>query len=168
MISLYKWAAIGFLLLVIGGSAFYYYKSTQNTIATLLTEKATLQENFYTLERANKQNIETIDQMDRLYAENLNNFNRLQQDFQTMRSRNNQLRERLNSAELNSRSLSSPQEMERNLNASTRNSFRCMEILSGSPLTQRENASVNANDFNPECPWIFEQRVLTQRESSRR
>ncbi len=168
MLSLYKWAAIGFLLLVIGGSAFYYYKSTQNTIATLLTEKATLQENFYTLERANKQNLETIDQMDRLYAENLSNFNRLQQDFQNMRSRNNQLRERLNSAELNSRSLSSPQEMERSLNVSTRNSFRCMEILSGSPLTQRESASVNANDFNPECPWIFEQRVLTQRESSRR
>jgi chromosome segregation ATPase len=137
-------------------------------IATLLTENATLQENFKTLERANKQNVETIDQMDSLYSENLNNFNRLQQDFQTMRSRNNQLRERLNSAELNSRSLSSPQEMERSLNTSTRNSFRCMEILSGSPLTQRENASVNANDFNPECPWIFEQRVLIQREISRR
>jgi hypothetical protein len=153
---MYKWVAIAFLLFVIGGTAFYYYKSTQNTIATLLTERATLQENVRLIENANRMNLETIDQMDRLYAENLRNFNHLQEEFQAIRSRNNESRERINNRVTSA--ISSPSETEININESFRNNFRCFELLSGSPLTQRERESRSSLEFNPECPWLFEQR----------
>lgn len=41
------------------------------------------------------------------------------------------------------------------INESFNYSSRCFELLSGSPLTKKERDAKNAQEFNPECPWLF-------------
>jgi hypothetical protein len=47
-----------------------------------------------------------------------------------------------------------PKLIERLVNKGTRNAMRCLEILSGSPLTEKELAADTASKANSECPDI--------------
>jgi uncharacterized coiled-coil protein SlyX len=47
-----------------------------------------------------------------------------------------------------------PKLIERLVNKGTKNAMRCLEILSGSPLTEKELAADTASKANGECPEI--------------
>ena len=47
-----------------------------------------------------------------------------------------------------------PAGMERAVNRGTQNATRCLEIASGSPLTEKESKATQKNEINPECPGI--------------
>ena len=47
-----------------------------------------------------------------------------------------------------------PKLIERLVNKGTKNAMRCLEILSGSPLTEKELAADTASKANSECPGI--------------
>lgn len=44
--------------------------------------------------------------------------------------------------------------IERKVNQGTDNAFRCMEIASGSPLTEKETNATKKSEINPECPAL--------------
>ncbi len=44
--------------------------------------------------------------------------------------------------------------MEKKINQGTDNAYRCMEIASGSPLTEQEKNATKKSEINPECPSI--------------
>lgn len=44
--------------------------------------------------------------------------------------------------------------IEKKINQGTDNAFRCMEIASGSPLTEKEINATKKSEINPECPAL--------------
>lgn len=47
-----------------------------------------------------------------------------------------------------------PEALERAVNRGTQNALRCLEIASGSPLTESEKAATKPSEINRECPAI--------------
>ena len=47
-----------------------------------------------------------------------------------------------------------PGAIERAVNRGTQNATRCLEIASGSPLSEKERTATLKTDINPECPSI--------------
>jgi uncharacterized protein HemX len=47
-----------------------------------------------------------------------------------------------------------PEALERAVNRGTQNALRCLEIASGSPLTEAEKAASKPSEINRECPAI--------------
>lgn len=45
-----------------------------------------------------------------------------------------------------------PALMRRAINRGTDNAMRCMEIATGSPLTEKEKNAIKKSEINPECP----------------
>jgi TolA-binding protein len=137
------------------GAAYFYYSTTQSRIATLTANNATLTANVQTITDANNQNIQTIDDLQSSYQKVQEDFSRVQSEFQIVRSQNNELRERLGRHELEALAAAKPVLVERTINNASVNAMRCFELLSGSPLNERERAATTERQFNSECPWLF-------------
>jgi chromosome segregation ATPase len=139
------------------GAAYFYYSTTQDRIATLITNNATLAANVQTLTNANNQNIQTIEDLQASYQRVQEDFSRIQSEFQIIRSQNNELRERLGRHELDVLAATRPGLVERRINNATVNVMRCFELMSGAPLNERERAATTEREFNSECPWMFQE-----------
>lgn len=150
-----SWIFIGILIAILSGAAYYYYTTTQDRIATLTANNATLAANVQTLTSANEQNVATIEDLQAEYTRVQEDYSRVQSEFQIIRSQNNELRERLGRHELDALAASRPGLVERTIDNATENALRCFELMSGSPLNERELAATNERQFNSECPWAF-------------
>lgn len=144
-------------MVAISGGVYYYYTTTQSTIAQLIEDKTTLQNNFDTLSDANDVNIQTIDDLQIEYQRVQDDFSELQADFQQIRQENGQLRERLGRHDLGALAYARPGLVENIINNATKEAGRCFELLSGAPLNDDERNSTNGNEFNSECPWLFDE-----------
>lgn len=140
---------------MMSGGAYYYYTSTQKRIQSLVVNNATLEANITTVRNANQVNLDTIGELQILYTENQENYNRLESEFQITRMENNELRERLGRHDLGALAAARPSLVERTINNASINALRCFEIQSGAPLTDRERNAPNARQFNSECPFLW-------------
>lgn len=139
------------------GAAYYYYSSTQSRIAQLIENNAILEENNKQLIVANEQNLKTIDDLQSSYERVQEQFTQVQAEFQTIRMQNRELRERLGRHELDALAAAKPELVENVINNAGENALRCFELLSGSPLTDRERNAATAIQANSECPWLFDE-----------
>lgn len=137
------------------GAVYFYYSSTQNRIAQLIKSNVVLEENNKQLVTANNQNLKTIDDLHASYVVVQEQFNQIQSEFQVIRSQNLELRERLGRHDIGALAASKPALVENIINNASNDAIRCMELLSGSPLTEKEKGAKNENDFNHECPWMY-------------
>jgi cell division protein FtsL len=70
------------------------------------------------------------------------------------------LRDRFNKSasgekrDLGKSALEKPLSIERAINRGTVNAFRCLEIASGSPLTEEEKNATKISEINKECPSL--------------
>jgi regulator of replication initiation timing len=149
------WIIIGVLITLMSGAAYFYYSTTQNRIAELIANNATLTANVQTLTDANNQNIQTIDDLQTSYQKVQEDFSRVQSEFQIVRLQNNELRERLGRHDLDALAASKPGLVERTINNASANAARCFELMSGAPLNDREREATTDMQFNRECPWLF-------------
>jgi hypothetical protein len=46
--------------------------------------------------------------------------------------------------------------VQRLINGGSKNAGRCFELLSGSPLTEKEKNAKTDKSFNNECPWLYD------------
>lgn len=150
-----SWIFIGLLVSILCGGVFYYYTTTQETIRVLLTNNATMKSDLISLNSANKQNVETIDELQREYMKIQEDFVRLESDFRDIRDQTKTLKETFSGHDLNKLAVERPKTMERVLNNATEETLRCFELMSGAPLTQKEREAENENQFNSECPWLW-------------
>ena len=51
---------------------------------------------------------------------------------------------------------SKPESIERAVNRGSANASRCFELLSGAKLTDSEKEATNGEQFNKECPWLYD------------
>ena len=154
-----SWIFIGVLIAMMSGAAYYYYSSTQSRIAQLIENNAVLEENNKQLITANQQNLQTIENLQSSYQRVQEQFVQVQAEFQTTRMQNRELRERLGRHELDALAAAKPELVENVINNAGENALRCFELLSGSPLTDRERNATNERSFNSECPWLFHELV---------
>jgi hypothetical protein len=151
-----SWIFIGILIALLSGAVYYYYTTTQNRIAVLTENNATLTANVATITSANNQNVQTIKDLQDSYQRVQEEYMQVQSEFQIIRSQNNELRERLGRHELDALAAARPTLVERTINRASENAMRCFELMSGAPLNERERAARTAREANAECPWIFE------------
>jgi len=144
------------LFTTIGGSAYWYYNHTQDTIIQLTENNIQLKENQSQLEEAVAKQTDTIDYLNNEYQIIRDDYDNAQSEMQIIRLDNSRLRERLGRHDLNFLAYSKPELVQRIINNASDNAMRCFEILSGSPLTDNERNAQNGQEFNSECPFLFD------------
>ena len=136
------------LLLAISASFYWYYSNSQERIAILLQNNAKLEIAVQTNEQtiaSLKANIESINAT----------LTRVNSAFSDTRVENRQLVDRLAKHELVVLAATKPVLVEGIINNASDKALRCFELLSGSPLTDKEKDAKNAKSFNSECPWLW-------------
>lgn len=137
------------LLVAGGGLGYWYYNSSQNTISILT-------ENNAKLENGIQLNEETINNLQISYTAAQEQIEQLNIENREIRRNNQMLIDRFSDSDIGVAAANKPELVERLINRGTNNAFRCLELLSGSELTERERNAKNGNEFNRECPWIFD------------
>ena len=136
------------VILVMGGIGYWYYTDTQEKISVLTTNNAKLETAVATQEDA-------INSLQESYAAMAAENQRINEAYAEIRRQNNRLSEKLADMDLGLLAQEKPESIERAVNNGTVNAGRCFELLSGSPLTEKELNATNGEDFNKECPWLW-------------
>jgi|TARA_B110000977_G_scaffold35698_1_gene47719 hypothetical protein len=142
----------GLLLIVImtmSGIGYWYYTDTQNTIAILTGNNAKLELSVATNEA-------TIKVMAADFKKASEEIQRVNTEFAATRRQNNILADKLAKHDLELLAASRPDSIERLINGGTIAAGRCFELLSGSPLTEKEKNAKSDKSFNKECPWLYD------------
>ena len=142
----------GILLIVImtmGGIGYWYYTDTQKTIAVLT-------ENNAKLNVAVETNEATITAITADFKAANEEITRVNAEFAATRQQNNILADKLAKHDLELLAASRPDSIERLINGGSAAAGRCFELLSGSPLTEKEKNAKNEKAFNNECPWLYD------------
>lgn len=151
-----SWIFIGLLLAMMSGAAMLYYNTTQKRVQQLLEENSVLESNVETLVAANDANIQALDELQVSYDSVVQNYQELETRFQQIRSQNRELQDRLSKHELDALAAAKPVLVETIINNASAAASRCFELLSGASLTEEELNAETPNQFNSECPWLFD------------
>lgn len=139
------------LMSIMGGLFYWYYSSSQKTIAELNKSNATL-------ELSVELNEQTIKIMQEDFAKVSNELETVNTEFQDARNQNAELQDRLSKHDIGVLAVGKPKLVERVINNASEKAARCFELLSGAQLTDDERNAVSANGFNSECPWLWQGR----------
>jgi|TARA_B110000503_G_scaffold119989_1_gene182257 chromosome segregation ATPase len=145
--------------MVLGGAGSLYYKSTQATIMELTQYNATLTSQVDQIAQVNEKNLATIADMQANFERQRQQYDELQQSFTVIRNQKNELQQRLGSHDLGALAVAKPALVERVVNRASAKAFRCFELETGAELTDNERNATNAQTFNSECPWIYDDLV---------
>lgn len=132
------------IMAAMGGAGYWYYNDTQERMAILNENNAKLEQAVETNEAALEAQREAFESM---AVEN----ERLQKQFTEIKDRNRVLENRLSRHDIGNLGVSRPDSTERVLNGATKNVSRCFEIISGSPLTEKELSATKPSEINTEC-----------------
>lgn len=138
--------ALVFFLLSAGmaGAGYWYYNDTQERIAIL-------NENNAKLETAVQTNEQALEAQRASFAAMQIENERLNAQFKEISDRNRALENRLSRHDIGASMLAKPSLTEKVLNGGSANALRCIEIASGSPLTEKELSATKPSEINPEC-----------------
>jgi len=136
------------IIAVMGGIGYWYYTDTQARLAVL-------QENNAKLEIAVQTNEQALESLQADYAKVNSELANINEAYTQIRRQNQQLANKLQEIDLTAAAIANPDGIERAVNRGTENAGRCFEILSGSPLTDKEKKAENEISFNKECPWLW-------------
>jgi uncharacterized protein YxeA len=141
-------AIVGALLLVMSALFYWYYNDTQSRMAVYSENNARLEVAVQT----NQQAISELKLQNYLANAELKKVNTA---FSASREQNRQLVDRLSKHEIGVLAAIKPALVEGIINNASAKALRCFEILSGSPLTDKEMDAKDAKAFNSECPWLW-------------
>lgn len=131
---------------IIGG--YLYVNNLNNNIKDLVKAKAEL-----TI--AKKLQDETIEQLAKEREQMQSQLKSVFSNLNTIKQQNNVLQKRIRDSNIGQAAKEQPALVESTINKTSKNTNRCFEIASGSPLTDKEKKAKNAQDFNPECTWFY-------------
>lgn len=155
MLKIYGLVAVVMFMTMLGGGAYLYYTSTQNTIIQLTENNTQLKENQEQLTEAVQTANNTVEYLNNNFETMRQNFEEASAQLQLSREQNSQLIERLGRHEIGFLAISKPALVERIINNASSEAMRCFELLTGAPLTEDEKNAENERQFNSECPWLY-------------
>lgn len=136
------------ILATVTGLFYWYYTDTQARIAILQENNSILQTSLETSE-ATVTALRT--DVLRINSELVS----VNKDFAEIRRQNDVLADKLEDHDLGLLAERKSGLMEKLVNNGTANAGRCLELLSGAPLNEKERNAKDGKEFNSECPWLF-------------
>ena len=138
--------AIIFFFLTVGmaGAGAWYYNDTQERLAILQENNAKLETAVQTNEQALAAQTAAFESMRVQNA-------KLQAEWTEINNRNRSLENRLSRHDIGASGVAKPGLTEKVLNNATKNAQRCLEIFSGSALTEKELSATKPSEINNEC-----------------
>src|SRR5210317_2231187 len=145
---------IGFIILALLGSAGYVIKlQRDNTI---------LKENAVKLEGAISEQKQVIENQKKDFAEILEANKKINELVNNLKKDLDDLDKRFNKGDrdIGKLAIERTPAIERVINKGADNATRCIEIASGSPLTEEEKNATKKSEINPECPSIANPKYI--------
>jgi myosin heavy subunit len=139
---------IGFIILALLGSAGYVIKlQRDNTI---------LKENAVKLESAISEQKTLIENQKKDFEEILSANKKMNELVSNLKKDLDDLDKRFNKKDrdIGKLAIDRTAAIERVINKGSENAKRCIEIASGSPLTEEEKNATKKSEINPECPSL--------------
>lgn len=158
----FRIAALVAAVAIIAGVVFYV-KHNESVKEQLLAENAQLQANISIYKDAIQTQEDTINYLQTQQKKRAEEFLRIESTFAKIRADNQDMSEKLEDLETSLDAAENPQAAEIIINGISNNMNRCFELLSGAPLKEEEKKAKNANEFNPECPWLYTELSADQR-----
>ncbi len=146
-IKLYIYGFLGLVLLTAAGSAYMYYNWSQNEIKTLRENNAILTTAVSTQKQA-------IASLETDAAEVGKQVILVSTQFRKARSERNKLRQKLAKHDIAYLAYKKPGLVQKIVTKATNAVGRCFEILSGSPLTEKEKTATKKSQINSSCSDI--------------
>jgi hypothetical protein len=134
---------------VMAGAFYWYYNDTQERMAIL-------NENNAKLEVAIQISEDAVTSLQESYAKANEELTKVNSEFASIRQQNRVLSDKLGRHDIGNLAEHKPGLVERVINGASIKAGRCFELLSGSPLTDKEKEAENGKSFNSECPWLFD------------
>ena len=131
----------------VGFGAWKYYTYTQEQIRVYATNAANAEQAQQATQAALDSVRENLEQVQK-------QFNEVTEDFSNAQKRVDTLEEKLSEHDLGQLAQARPGLVEKIINDASNEVGRCMEILSGSPLTEKEINATRPSKINSECPDI--------------
>jgi len=145
---------IGIIISALLGAGAYVMK--------LQRDNAILKENAIKLESAVSEQKQVIENQKKDFAEileankKINNLvNNLKKDLEDLDKRFTK-----KDRDIGKLAIEKTKVLERIINKGTENAKRCIEIASGSPLTEKELNATKKSEINPECPSISNPKYI--------
>jgi len=138
---------IFFLIISVAGGGYVY-------VQKLRADNATLKINTTKLETAVEQNEATIKQQTENFEKVRTTLNTVQDQKDALQSDKNVLIEKLSEHDFGQLAEARPALVVKIVNKVSVNANRCMEIATGSPLTEAELAATKKSQTNTECPRL--------------
>ena len=145
---------IGLIIFALIGAGAYVMKlQRDNTI---------LKENAVKLESAISEQKQVIENQKKDFAEILEANKKINQLVNNLKKDLDDLDKRFNKGErdIGKLALERTGAIERVINKGSENAKRCIEIASGSPLTEEEKNATKKSEINPECPSIANPKYI--------
>jgi len=145
---------IGFVILALLGSAGYVLKlQRDNTI---------LKENAVKLESAISEQKTLIENQKKDFEEILSANKKMNELVSNLKKDLDDLDKRFNKGDrdIGKLAIERTGAIERVINKGSENAKRCIEIASGSPLTEEEKNATKKSEINPECPSIANPKYI--------
>ena len=139
---------IGLIIFALIGAGAYVMK--------LQRDNTVLKENAVKLESAISEQKQVIENQKKDFAEILEANKKINQLVNNLKKDLDDLDKRFNKGErdIGKLALERTGAIERIINKGSENANRCIEIASGSPLTEQEKNATKKSEINPECPSI--------------
>ena len=131
----------------VGFGAWKYYTYTQEQIRVYATNAANAEQAQQATQAALDSVRENLEQVQK-------QFNEVTEDFSNAQKRVDTIEEKLSEHDLGQLAQARPGLVEKIINDASNEVGRCMEILSGSPLTEKEINATKPSKINSECPGI--------------
>lgn len=139
---------------VVGGVGYWYYNDTQKRLAIL-------HENNAKLETATVMQTEAIEKMekDMKIAQELNAktetlFADARKEVDVLRNKFEKTSSLLGERDIGTLAVAKPRPVGKIITKGTKNAFRCFEIVSGAPLTEKETNAEKPSQLNTSCPSV--------------
>ncbi len=131
----------------LGFGAWKYYTYTQEQIRVYATNAANAEQAQQATQAALESVRKNLEQVQK-------QFNEVTAEFDNAQKRVDTLEEKLSEHDLGQLAQARPGLVEKIINDASNEVGRCMEILSGSPLTEKEINATKPSKINSECPDI--------------
>ena len=128
----------------VGFGAWKYYQYTQEQIRIYAVNAATA-------ELAQQESEAALESLHKDMAEIREQFATVSAEFEIAQSRVENLEEKLSEHDLGALAQAKPKLIEKIVDKGTKDVLRCYEILTGSPLTEKEIAATKKSQVNTTC-----------------
>jgi len=145
---------IGLLISAVIGAGAYVMKLQRDNII--------LKENAVKLESAISEQKQVIENQKKDFAEILEANKKINELLNNLKKDLDDLDKRFNKKErdIGKLAIERTKVIERIINKGSENAKRCIEIASGSPLTEEEKNATKKSEINPECPSIANPKYI--------